>query len=225
MKNKIFIYLCLSVLIILLLLPAQVLAADDIEVIVTKDGNMECRMTTFEGAGDNEPINPDLHYLIPELGVRFTPDYRTLTIEGLNNPSPPTIAFWIGNENDMYLEEPVSSVSFYYSSTVPLGLDGLDEAGNILTSATFPANCPSGNFDIWQPCGVTVGENTIAKLRITGSPGRVAIDDLMVCRFVNQPSGWDKGNKSGWDASTPPGLDKKDKTPSGFEEGNKSGWE
>jgi len=39
------------------------------------------------------------------------------------------------------------------------------------------------------------------------------------------PPGWDKGNKSGWEDSTPLGLDKKDKTPPGFDKGNKSGWD
>lgn len=37
--------------------------------------------------------------------------------------------------------------------------------------------------------------------------------------------GWNKGKKSGWDGSVPPGLDKKDKTPNGFDKGNKTGWE
>ena len=36
---------------------------------------------------------------------------------------------------------------------------------------------------------------------------------------------WGKGNKSGWDGSTPPGLNKKDKTPAGFDKGNKNGWD
>ena len=37
--------------------------------------------------------------------------------------------------------------------------------------------------------------------------------------------GWNKGKKSGWDGSVPPGLEKKDKTPNGFDKGNKAGWE
>ncbi len=40
----------------------------------------------------------------------------------------------------------------------------------------------------------------------------------------NYPTGWDKTKKSGWDGSTPPGLDKKDKTPPGFDQGNTTGW-
>lgn len=37
--------------------------------------------------------------------------------------------------------------------------------------------------------------------------------------------GWNKGKKSGWDGSVPPGLEKKDKTPNGFDKGNKKGWD
>ncbi|MFC1918348.1 LamG domain-containing protein [Chloroflexota bacterium] len=39
------------------------------------------------------------------------------------------------------------------------------------------------------------------------------------------PPGWDKGKKSGWEGSIPPGLEKKEKTPDGFDQGNKKGWE
>jgi len=42
---------------------------------------------------------------------------------------------------------------------------------------------------------------------------------------LKTPPGWDKGKKSGWDGSVPPGLQKKDKTPPGFDQGNKNGWD
>jgi len=43
--------------------------------------------------------------------------------------------------------------------------------------------------------------------------------------LVKNPPGWNKGKKSGWDGSVPPGLEKKDKTPDGFDKGKKAGWE
>ncbi|MFC2035394.1 NosD domain-containing protein [Chloroflexota bacterium] len=43
--------------------------------------------------------------------------------------------------------------------------------------------------------------------------------------WINTPPGSGKGNKSGWDSSVPPGLDKQDKIPTGFEQGKKSGWD
>jgi hypothetical protein len=42
--------------------------------------------------------------------------------------------------------------------------------------------------------------------------------------LVKNPPGWNKGKKSGWDGSVPPGLEKKDKTPNGFDKGKKAGW-
>jgi len=45
----------------------------------------------------------------------------------------------------------------------------------------------------------------------------IALDNLPL-------PGWNKGKKSGWDGSVPPGLEKKDKTPNGFDKGNKKGW-
>ncbi|MFC1951857.1 nitrous oxide reductase family maturation protein NosD [Chloroflexota bacterium] len=43
--------------------------------------------------------------------------------------------------------------------------------------------------------------------------------------WINTPPGSGNGNKSGWDSSVPPGLDKQDKLPTGFEQGKKSGWD
>ena len=53
------------------------------------------------------------------------------------------------------------------------------------------------------------------------------IDTTMVTIALNNlpVPGWNKGKKSGWDGSVPPGLEKKDKTPNGFDKGNKAGWE
>lgn len=69
MKSKMIFLFTLTVLIVLSWLPGRVFSADDIEVIVTRDSEMECRLTTFEGAGDFAYINPDIDHLIPELGV------------------------------------------------------------------------------------------------------------------------------------------------------------
>lgn len=193
MKTKVIRVLALFVLIALSLFPGQAFAADDIEVIVTRHAGTECRLTTFEGAGDFQPINPDMEGLIPELNARFESGWYTLTSVGdLNNPSPPTIAFWVDNNNDVTFEEPVAAVSFYYSSTVPLSLYGIDENGAVVVSIDVPATDPSGDFSIWEPCGVTVGtnntgDNIISKLRITGSPGYVFIDDFKTCTVFAPP--------------------------------------
>ena len=100
-----------------------------------------------------------------------------------------------------------------------------DESDNIVAQSIRQANTTIHGFYTWESLYLSVGENIITRVMFYGTDGCVAIDDLQTCRLVNQPPGWDQGNKSGWDGSMPPGLDKKDKTPPGFNGGNKSGWE
>jgi|GEM_PF-1350545 len=186
MKSKLFLLITLTVLVLFSWLPGGVFAADDIEVIVTSDGKMECRLTTFEGASDFDNINPDLGYLIPELGVRFTRSWVTASSLGLEfAPSPPTIAFWIDTNSDMFLEEPVAAVSFYYSSQLPLTMQGIDDNGTVVASIDGDITDPSGNFEIWEPLSISVGENQISEVRIYVPPSYTAIDDLKVCRYFS----------------------------------------
>ncbi|MFC1870529.1 hypothetical protein ACFLYE_04610 [Chloroflexota bacterium] len=187
MKNRVIRILSLFVLITLFLLPFQVIAADDIEVIISSEGNLECRMTTFEGAGDWQPINPDLGGLIPELNASFNSGLFTMTSGNYaNNPSPPTILLWLDGEFGVTFEEPVSSVSFYYCSVVPLTVEGIDENGVVVVSAMGTAN-DLWTFGVWDPITISVGENIISQVRLQGAPNRVCIDDFKTCRFINQP--------------------------------------
>ena len=42
--------------------------------------------------------------------------------------------------------------------------------------------------------------------------------------YTEEPPGWAKESKEGWNGSVPPGLEKKNKTPPGFDKGKKTGW-
>ncbi|MGB2827263.1 MAG: hypothetical protein WBC50_03565 [Dehalococcoidales bacterium] len=61
----------------------------------------------------------------------------------------------------------------------------------------------------------------------TDSDGNIdtTLVTIDLVNLVKNPPGWNKGKKSGWDGSVPPGLEKKDKTPNGFDKGKKAGWE
>ena len=85
MKTRAVRFIVPLLLIALFLLPAHVFAADDIEVIITVDDDMECRLTTFEGASNYAPINPDLGGLIPELNASFPGGWMLLSAQ---QPAP-----------------------------------------------------------------------------------------------------------------------------------------
>ena len=84
----------------------------------------------------------------------------------------------------------------------------------LLGSTTAPGTA-AGNF--WGVCS----DEVITRIEIH-SDQLEGVDNIAFGAQVLP--GWSKGKKSGWDGSSPPGLDKKDKTPPGFEQGNKNGW-
>ena len=149
----------------LFLLQGQVFAADDIEVIISRHARTECRLTTFEGAPDYQPINPDLDGLIPELNARFDSGWYTLIYGSFsNNPSPPTIAFWVDYNNYVTFEEPVAAVSFYYSSPVRILCHRWNNSRQIFEIATLLGDTGGSNTllsmhhrynvsGVWLPTG------------------------------------------------------------------------
>jgi len=71
----------------------------------------------------------------------------------------------------------------------------------------------------------TMEEVYTAEVRLEGTgPIFAGIDNFTVGAVGSNPPGWDKGEKKGWDDSSPPGLDKKSKTPPGHDRGKKNGW-
>jgi hypothetical protein len=157
-------------------------AASEIEVIITQEGDRECALVTFEGIPDWTPVGD-----IPGTDINM-PDGWFVLSEGnpcINVPSPVNVAFWMtGNSANILFNEPICAVSFYYGSVVDVTLVAYDEVGNLITSTTGSGNYDGGLIDEWDPIGVDVGENIITRAVIHGGTLLTYIDDLKVCRIV-----------------------------------------
>ena len=101
--------------------------------------------------------------------------------------------------------------------------DNILETLYITEQDVSPQSIPMTNFsyDISQYGGSTVRIDVY--MRVRNFYLDAAFDNFFI-EDPQRPPGWDKGKKSGWDGSRPPGLEKKDKIPAGFEQGNKGGW-
>ncbi|MEH7443707.1 hypothetical protein V7201_15450 [Bacillus sp. JJ1122] len=155
--------------------PAQ---SGDFEIICEDN----CGMTTFEG--------PPTFTLVPPLNlcvstVTFN-NWRTITGGNVGNwPSPRTVIYWLeGNERDMTFSPEVSSISFYYSSSVEVTLEAYNAAGNLIARLVEPANYREPVYDEWDLVTIDVGANAIARLRVIGGSNQTGIDNLQVCRIV-----------------------------------------
>lgn len=187
MKKRIMIILGLT---IFFLLGLGVRSYADHEVITTSNDGMECRMTTFEGAGNYVEIHPENNYLIESSGMRF-PVWRTLTSGGYaNNPSGVAIAFLMTTSHEITFDEPVSTVSFFYASAPDVTLDAFDAAGNLVATATGAGNVQPTypHFSLWEILGVAVSADIITRVTVTGASGQTAIDDVSNCRSVATPT-------------------------------------
>lgn len=152
-----------------------------------------CSTIDFEGIGDLAEI--------PEFDGITSPGWLAIIDAddgGSGNfahePSPSTIAFWLGEPvhgRDILFQRPVSDVSFYYVSAVEVSVEAFDADGNLLDSARGPANGnlgpggdPEGYFNQWDPIGVEADGNLIMRLRISGNVDQTGIDDLTVCSGI-----------------------------------------
>jgi hypothetical protein len=144
------------------------------EVVVSLDQNIVRFMTTFENGDHLAPISD------PIAGMHFAGWYTLTSGTYSNNPSTPTVAFWLGGSSAaVTFDEPVASVSLSYASMVPVTLEAFDATGTLLATATAPANAPGG-LHTWDPLGIDVGENVISSIRLTGGSLRTMIDNFEV---------------------------------------------
>ncbi len=169
------------------------------EVITTTVNGTECRLTTFEGGGNLEAIHPELNNSIAGSGMRFPsvtcPDppcvsvgWQTLTTGFVSNkPSPPTVAFMTAPSHDIIFDEPVSTVSFFYSSFPAVTLDAFDAADNLVATVTGAANVPIPPFTVWDSIGVDVSANIITRITVIGAAFQTGIDDVSNCRSATTP--------------------------------------
>ena len=169
---------------------ASASSSNGLEVIVTDVG----LKLTFEGGVDLNPIPTT-------AGVSFLGWLTIIDADDggsgnfANEPSPSTIAFWLtgqllDTEREIIFDEPVSAVSFFYTSAVPVTVTGFNTEGDPVADASGPANAPSmgpggdtgGTFDLFSPLGIDVGENVITHVVMTGLENQTGIDDLVIER-------------------------------------------
>lgn len=161
------------------------------KITTNEESGRVCTTIDFEGIGDLSPI--------PEFDGITSPGWLGLIdfdAGGSGNfafePSPSTIAFWLGDPagwREIHFAYPVSSLEFLYCSYVTITLEAFDADGNLVDTASGPANWnqgpggdPSGDFNKWDPLGVQTDDNIIKKVRISGNVNQTGIDDLSVCR-------------------------------------------
>jgi len=159
------------------------------EVITTLENGSECRLTTFEGGGNFEDIHPELNNSIAGSGMRF-PGWKTLHTNGIvaNNPSGVTIAVMLAASHEIAFDEPVSTVSFFYTSIPSVTLDAFDAVGNLVATVTGAGNF-TNIFDVWDSIGVDVGADIITRITVTGGLLQTGIDDVSNCRNDTTPTG------------------------------------
>lgn len=158
---------------------------------VIEDGR-QCSVIGFEGVGDLAPI--------PVFDGISSPGWQGIIDEdvgGTGNfaqePSPHTVAFWLGGDpstRDIVMANKASKVGFHYTSFVNVTLQALDEAGNVLATASGGPNYrggsgdPNGEFNRWDPLTVEADGNKIKTVRVTGNTNQTAIDNLKVCSTI-----------------------------------------
>lgn len=157
------------------------------------ENGLSCTTITFEGVGNLSGI--------PDFDGISSPGWLGIIdadAGGSGNfafePSPETIAFWLGGapgSRDIVFTTPVAKVEFLYSSFVTVQLEAFDEAGNVIATATGPANFnqgpggdPTGDFNKWDPLKVEAMGNKITRLRVSGNVNQTGIDNLKVCKAI-----------------------------------------
>ena len=158
----------------------------------TIENGRQCSLITFEGVGNLAAI--------PEFDGIQSPGWLGIIDEdagGTGNfaqePSPQTIAFWLGGNaasRDIVLTDKASKVEFYFSSAVPVRMEALGDTGTVLASAVGAPNYrtgsgdPNGDFNRWDPLSVSAEGNRIKTVRVSGNTNQTGIDNLKVCTAI-----------------------------------------
>ena len=158
----------------------------------TIENGRQCSLITFEGVGNLAPI--------PAFDGIQSPGWLGIidadaggTGNFAQEPSPQTIAFWLGgnaSSRDIVLTNKASKVEFYFSSAVQIRMEALDDTGAVLASAVGAANYrtgsgdPTGDFNRWDPLSVSTEGNRIKTVRVTGNTNQTGIDNLKVCTAI-----------------------------------------
>lgn len=159
--------------------------------IVTIVGNTTFTKINFEGIGDLNVIGE----IIP--GVTFDANCQALVDADAggsgnfaNEPSESTIAFFLsGGGCTVTFAEPISGVSFLYSSSVNVTLNAFNSTNEPVATAVGEATPlgtvggdPDGDFDKWVSLGVNVATNSISTVQILGVNNQTGFDDFTFAR-------------------------------------------
>ena len=146
-----------------------------------------CTFLTFEGLGNLATIPTFQGISLPGwLSIIDNADGGTGNFA--DAPSGVTIAFWLyGNPTSQNIQIPAgaSSISFYYSAYYPITVSAYDSVGNLVYTASGPANYDSatGVYDIWSPIQVNSNNgSSITSITVTGYANYTGIDNLNVCQ-------------------------------------------
>lgn len=164
-------------------------------------GVESCTTVNFEGISDATTVGTVAGVVTATFGASW---YALVDIDDggngnfANEPSSMTAAAQMDlSDVDIVLDQPVTSVSVYYSAaseTLPLTLEGLDgtgatvasQQGNTVGFDLFGSLCtgdPNGMYCAWDVLQISTADPQIETVRLTGvgSSGQFHIDDLMLC--------------------------------------------
>jgi hypothetical protein len=176
--SKIFFSMCLGVLFLLGSSAAQAV-----------------NVLTFEGLGDQEPINNYYNGGLggngsgpgPNFGITFSSQSLSVIDSDnggsgnfSNNPSGHTIMFFLAGNDTMNVAAGFTTgFSFFYSANATPGsvsvFDGLNGTGNLLGTLVLPVT-PNA-FNVWVPIGVAFN-GTAMSVVWGGSANHIGFDDV-----------------------------------------------
>jgi len=148
-------------------------------------GNQEAVLNFYDGGLGGDGSGPG-----PAFGALFTPNGLALTTGNYsNNPSPPTILFWVSGANTFLNRSDgfFGQVSFHYSAAANPGVVTLhsevDGGGDVLASVVLPLTptLPPGDttFNNWQPFVIPFA-GTARSIGFGGTANQIGFDDIVL---------------------------------------------
>ena len=182
-------------------------AADQLPVrsrLSAAEGELECNVIDFDGVGDNQPVglvegSIDVTFGNTWLGLIDSDNGSTFTGNFANEPSPSTIAYFLGSASPISFSEGVQFVQIFYTATaasVPVTLTArsgpngtgsvvAQVVGNTVGSSVDGAPCigdPSGAFCLWSTLTLVASDNVIRSITISGATANAfGFDDMTFC--------------------------------------------
>jgi len=120
----------------------------------------------------------------PQYGANFDANTQTYyTYNGSGSPNPGVVSTFSSEEMIMTLDEPIGSLSFFFTSRVGVTVraySGANGTGTVVGTTTFSANTsgPSGNvYNTWQPLSWNWA-SPARSIKFTGPANFWAIDKV-----------------------------------------------